>query len=67
MKATTVLALEIDEASAKVRTGPPADDDTARTGRCWDARPLSRPSNYTTAAEASARYGARNAVTAAST
>jgi len=28
MKATTVLALEIDEASAKVRTGPPDDDDT---------------------------------------
>ncbi len=29
MKATTVLALEIDEASAKVRSGPPDDDDTA--------------------------------------
>lgn len=29
MKATTVLALEIDEASAKVRTGPPDDDGTA--------------------------------------
>ena len=29
MKATTVLALEIDEASAKVRTGGPDDDDTA--------------------------------------
>ena len=28
-EATTVLALEIDEASAKVRSGPPDDDDTA--------------------------------------
>ncbi len=27
MKATEVLALEIDEASAKVRTGPPLDDE----------------------------------------
>lgn len=27
MKATTVLAIEIDSASAKIRTGPPADDD----------------------------------------
>jgi hypothetical protein len=27
MKATTVLALSIEEASAKVRTGPPADDE----------------------------------------
>lgn len=26
MKATTVLAIEIDSASAKIRTGPPADD-----------------------------------------
>jgi uncharacterized protein len=29
MKATTVLAMEIDEASAKVRSGPPDDDGTA--------------------------------------
>jgi len=27
MKATTVLAITIDTASAKIRTGPPADDD----------------------------------------
>jgi nitroimidazol reductase NimA-like FMN-containing flavoprotein (pyridoxamine 5'-phosphate oxidase superfamily) len=27
MKATTVLAIEIDSASAKIRTGPPGDDD----------------------------------------
>ena len=26
MKATTVLAIEIDSASAKIRTGPPSDD-----------------------------------------
>jgi nitroimidazol reductase NimA-like FMN-containing flavoprotein (pyridoxamine 5'-phosphate oxidase superfamily) len=29
LKATQILALEIDEASAKVRTGPPDDDDSA--------------------------------------
>lgn len=28
LKATTILALPIDEASAKVRTGPPDDDET---------------------------------------
>ncbi len=28
LKATTILALQIEEASAKVRTGPPSDDDT---------------------------------------
>lgn len=27
MRATTVLALPLDEASAKIRTGPPVDDD----------------------------------------
>jgi uncharacterized protein len=27
MKATTVLSIEIDSASAKIRTGPPADDE----------------------------------------
>ena len=27
LKATTVLALSLDEASAKVRTGPPGDDE----------------------------------------
>jgi uncharacterized protein len=27
MKATTVLAIDIDTASAKIRTGPPVDDD----------------------------------------
>jgi nitroimidazol reductase NimA-like FMN-containing flavoprotein (pyridoxamine 5'-phosphate oxidase superfamily) len=29
LKATEILALEIDEASAKVRSGPPDDDDSA--------------------------------------
>jgi len=29
LKATEILALEIDEASAKVRTGPPGDDESA--------------------------------------
>jgi nitroimidazol reductase NimA-like FMN-containing flavoprotein (pyridoxamine 5'-phosphate oxidase superfamily) len=29
LKATEILALDIDEASAKVRTGPPDDDDSA--------------------------------------
>jgi uncharacterized protein len=29
LKATAILAMEIDEASAKVRSGPPDDDDTA--------------------------------------
>jgi uncharacterized protein len=28
LKATAILAMEIDEASAKVRTGPPDDDDS---------------------------------------
>jgi hypothetical protein len=28
LKATEILAMEIDEASAKVRTGPPDDDDS---------------------------------------
>ena len=28
LKATTILAMKIDEASAKVRTGPPDDDDS---------------------------------------
>jgi uncharacterized protein len=28
LKATTVLAMAIDEASAKIRTGPPTDDET---------------------------------------
>ena len=27
LKATTVLSLSLDEASAKVRTGPPGDDE----------------------------------------
>jgi len=33
LKATEILALEIDEASAKVRTGPPDDDDSADAER----------------------------------
>lgn len=28
LKATVILAMEIDEASAKIRTGPPDDDDS---------------------------------------
>ncbi len=35
MKATTVLALEIDEASAKIRTGPPVDDEQDYALRVW--------------------------------
>jgi hypothetical protein len=27
LKATTVLSLKLDEASAKIRTGPPGDDE----------------------------------------
>lgn len=33
LKATEILGLEIDEASAKVRTGPPDDDDSADAER----------------------------------
>jgi len=35
MKGTTVLALGIEEASAKVRTGPPIDDDADRLWPVW--------------------------------
>jgi uncharacterized protein len=35
LKATAVLALGIDEASAKVRTGPPVDDEEDYTSRAW--------------------------------
>jgi len=35
LKATTVLALPIDEASAKVRTGPPVDDDEDYALDAW--------------------------------
>lgn len=37
LAATAVLALDLTEASVKVRTGPPADDDedVARTGGPW--------------------------------
>jgi len=36
LKATTVLAMRIDEAVAKVRTGPPVDDgEDYATTRCW--------------------------------
>ena len=35
LKATTVLALPIDEASAKVRTGPPADDEEDYGMNVW--------------------------------
>ena len=42
LKGTAVLALPIEEASAKVRTGPPLDDDggsrVAGVGRCRAAR-----------------------------
>jgi nitroimidazol reductase NimA-like FMN-containing flavoprotein (pyridoxamine 5'-phosphate oxidase superfamily) len=35
LKATLVLALPIDEASAKIRTGPPLDDEEDYRLRCW--------------------------------
>lgn len=36
LAATTVLALPLDEASVKVRTGPPLDDDSdVSAGRAW--------------------------------
>ena len=35
LKATTVLKLGIDEASAKVRTGPPLDDENDYALGCW--------------------------------
>ena len=35
MKATSVLALDIEEASAKIRTGPPIDDDEDLTVPVW--------------------------------
>jgi nitroimidazol reductase NimA-like FMN-containing flavoprotein (pyridoxamine 5'-phosphate oxidase superfamily) len=35
LKATTVLALPIDEASAKIRTGPPKDDEGDYSWPCW--------------------------------
>ena len=35
LKGTTVLALPIDEASAKVRTGGPKDDEEDYALDCW--------------------------------
>ena len=35
LKATSVLALPIDEASAKVRSGPPIDDEEDYARGCW--------------------------------
>ena len=35
MAATLVLRLPIDEASAKVRTGPPVDDEEDYALPCW--------------------------------
>ncbi len=35
LKATTVLAIEIDTASAKIRTGPPADDEADYALPIW--------------------------------
>ena len=35
MKATTVLGMEIDEAAAKVRTGPPGDDEADYALPIW--------------------------------
>lgn len=35
LKATSILALPLDEASAKVRTGPPADDEKDRALDVW--------------------------------
>jgi nitroimidazol reductase NimA-like FMN-containing flavoprotein (pyridoxamine 5'-phosphate oxidase superfamily) len=35
LRATSVLALPIDEASAKIRTGPPIDDESDYALPCW--------------------------------
>jgi hypothetical protein len=35
LKATSLLAIEIDEVSAKVRTGPPLDDEEDYASRAW--------------------------------
>jgi hypothetical protein len=35
MRATTVLAVEINEASAKIRKGPPLDDEDDLGHPCW--------------------------------
>jgi uncharacterized protein len=35
LKGTSVLALDIDEASAKVRSGPPGDDEEDYARDCW--------------------------------
>jgi uncharacterized protein len=35
LKATAVLKLHIDEASAKIRTGPPLDDEDDYALKCW--------------------------------
>jgi len=35
LKATTVLKLGISEASAKIRAGPPVDDDADLAQKCW--------------------------------
>jgi len=35
LKATTLLAMEIEEASAKIRTGPPKDDEPDYALDCW--------------------------------
>jgi len=35
LKATTLLGMTIEEASAKIRTGPPVDDDADYTSRFW--------------------------------
>jgi nitroimidazol reductase NimA-like FMN-containing flavoprotein (pyridoxamine 5'-phosphate oxidase superfamily) len=35
IKGTTILALSLDEASAKIRSGPPTDDDADRALPVW--------------------------------
>ncbi len=35
IKATTVVGMDIDEAAAKIRTGPPADDEEDYALPCW--------------------------------
>ncbi len=35
MKATSVIAMDIEEASAKIRTGPPLDDEEDMDFPCW--------------------------------
>jgi hypothetical protein len=60
LKATAVLEFSIEEASAKVRTGPPLDDEEDYSLSVWagilplglEAKPLIRDSRLTDGIEA---------------